>query len=210
MDADLAMVRDFLAAHEPFSALPAAVLDSLPSRLQARYFRRGSVLVEVGASNAFLFLLRSGAVNIVDSQGTLVERAEVGESFGLSSVMTGGPSAYRLVAHADTLCLLLPRDAFRELMASSSCLQPALPRSAGGADQGGHRPGADARGGLSHPADPGARHRTNGPHHRHAGHECRRRRSGDDTAPRLSPAGDRRRCPGRDPDRPRSSRQDRR
>lgn len=120
MDADLAMVRDFLAAHEPFSALPAAVLDSLPSRLQAQYFRRGSVLVEVGASNAFLFLLRSGAVDIVDAHGTLVERAEVGESFGLSSVMTGGPSAYRLVAHADTLCLLLPRDAFRELMASSS------------------------------------------------------------------------------------------
>lgn len=119
MDVELATVRDFLAEHEPFSDLPEAVLNALPARLVARYYRRGSVLVEHGASNAFLFVLRSGSVDILDSQGGLVERAEVGESFGVSSVMTGGPSNYRLKAHTDSLCLLLPADAFAELMATS-------------------------------------------------------------------------------------------
>jgi CBS domain-containing protein len=119
MDVELAMVRDFLAEHEPFSMLPADTLDGLPSRLLTRYYRRGSVLVEHGAANAYLFILRSGAVDILDAQGALVERTEVGESFGISSVMTGGPSNYRLVAHADSLCLLLPADEFSPLMASS-------------------------------------------------------------------------------------------
>ena len=122
MDVELAAVRDFLAEHEPFSGLPDAVLDALPARMEARYYRRGSVLVEHGAANGYLFVLRSGSVDILDVQGGLVERAEVGESFGISSVMTGSPSNYRLEAHTDSLCLLLPADAFAELMASSPTL----------------------------------------------------------------------------------------
>lgn len=124
MDVELATVRDFLAEHEPFTGLPPEVLDGLPSRMQVRYYRRGTVLVEHGARNGFLFVLRSGAVDISDGQGGLVERAEVGESFGISSVMTGGPSNYRLTAHSDSLCLLLPADAFADLMATS----PAVSR----------------------------------------------------------------------------------
>ena len=108
MDVELAAVRDFLAEHEPFSGLPDAVLDALPARMEARYYRRGSVLVEHGAANGYLFVLRSGSVDILDVQGGLVERAEVGESFGISSVMTGSPSNFRLEAHTDSLCLLLP------------------------------------------------------------------------------------------------------
>ena len=45
MSVELAEVRDFLAGHTPFSELPRAVLDALPARLTARYFRRGTTLV---------------------------------------------------------------------------------------------------------------------------------------------------------------------
>lgn len=119
MDAELAAVRDFLAEHEPFARLPEATLDALPSKLIARYYRRDSVLVDHGAQNSFLFILRSGSIDILDPVGALVDRADVGESFGISSVMAGGPSNYRLQAHSDSLCLLLPSEAFAELMASS-------------------------------------------------------------------------------------------
>lgn len=118
MDVELSAVRDFLAEHEPFAALSDGALDALPGKLVARYYRRGSVLVEHGAANSFLFILRSGSVDILEQSGTLVDRADVGESFGISSVMTGGPSNYRLQAHSDSLCLLLPGEAFAELMAS--------------------------------------------------------------------------------------------
>lgn len=122
MDVELAQVRDFLAEHEPFRDLPEAVLNGLPARMVSRYYRRGTVLVGYGELNNFLFILRSGSVDILDSQGTLVERTDVGESFGISSVMTGGPSAYKLMAHTDCLCLLLPSEEFNELMATSPSL----------------------------------------------------------------------------------------
>ena len=116
MDVELAEIRDFLARHEPFDKLPPAVLDELPTRMTARYYRRGTPVVSLGQRNDHLFVLRSGAVNIIDAQGTLVERNDPGGSFGVSSVLSGDPSLYTLRAHEDSLCLLLPSATFHTLM----------------------------------------------------------------------------------------------
>ncbi|TIC87450.1 cyclic nucleotide-binding/CBS domain-containing protein [Nocardioides sp. GY 10113] len=117
MDVELAEVRDFLAAHPPYDALPAEVLADLPRRLTARYFRRGSVIVPLGGENDQVHVLRSGAVDLFDGNGDLVDRSDPGTSFGLSSVLARGPSLYRIVAHEDSLCLLLPAEHFHRLMA---------------------------------------------------------------------------------------------
>ncbi|MDO5533945.1 MAG: putative nucleotidyltransferase substrate binding domain-containing protein [Propionibacteriaceae bacterium] len=119
MDVELAELRSFLAQHHPFDQLPRGTLDALPAQLVARYYRRDTTIVELGEHNDFLYIVRSGGVDIVDEHGTLTDRAEVGESFGLSTVMTGGPSRYTLTAHEDSLLLLLPAVTFRELMGSS-------------------------------------------------------------------------------------------
>ncbi len=118
MDVELAEVRDFLAMNEPFDALPAQVLDELPKHMTARYFRRGSTLVALGQPNPYLYVVRSGLVDILDAQGALVERADPGVSVGVSSVMASDPSLYTLRAHEDALCLLLPEDEFKRLMAA--------------------------------------------------------------------------------------------
>jgi len=123
MDVELAEIRDFLAAHAPFDALPPAVLADLPKTLTARYFRRGTTIIELGQRNDNVHILRSGAINIIDSHGALVDRDDPGKSFGLSSVMTGGPSLYRIAAHEDSLCLLLPGDVFRQLMNTSEAFR---------------------------------------------------------------------------------------
>jgi len=122
MSVELAEVRDFLARHAPFSELPAPVLDALPARLTARYFRRGSTLVAVGQHNDTMFILRSGAVDIKDAHGALVERADEGACFAMSSVMSGGPSAFTMTAVEDSLTLLMPGAVFHELLRS----QPAF------------------------------------------------------------------------------------
>ena len=119
MDVELAEVRDFLAAHHPYSQLPEAVLRELPKRLVTRYFRRGASLIEVGQKNDYLHIVRSGGVHIIDSHGVLADTADPGESFGLSSVWAGAPSRFRMVAVEDTLCLLMPSDVFRHLMGVS-------------------------------------------------------------------------------------------
>ena len=124
MDVELVEVRDFLAAHHPFDELPRQVVDALPPQLLSRYYRRGTNLVEAGAANTNLFILRSGAVDIIDGNGHLHDRADPGQSFGLSSVMTGSASLFTLHASEDSLCLLMPSGVFHHLIET----QPAFAR----------------------------------------------------------------------------------
>lgn len=124
MDVELAEVRDFLAQHAPFADLPAPVLAALPAKLTARYFRRGSTLVAAGQPNTTMFVLRSGAVDIIDAHGSLVERSDVGTCFGMSSVISGGPSSFTMTAREDSLTLLMPGEVFHDLIRT----QPAFAR----------------------------------------------------------------------------------
>ncbi|MBM6399189.1 putative nucleotidyltransferase substrate binding domain-containing protein [Phycicoccus sonneratiae] len=115
LDVELAEVRDFLAAHEPFSALPPEVLSGLPRRMGLEYVRRGSQLIARGADNHHLHVLRSGAADVHDAQGTLVDRGEAGSSFGSITLTQGNPSTFSVTAIEDCLVLLLPEDDFHAL-----------------------------------------------------------------------------------------------
>ncbi|QIM22562.1 cyclic nucleotide-binding/CBS domain-containing protein [Phycicoccus sp. HDW14] len=115
LDVELAEVRDFLARHEPFSALPADVLAGLPRRMQLEYFRRGTEVIARGSENHHLYVLRSGAADVRDAQGTLVDRGEAGSSFGSITLTQGNPSTFSVTAIEDSLALLLPEDDFHAL-----------------------------------------------------------------------------------------------
>lgn len=116
MDIELAEIRNFLAQHPPFDGLSAPTLTQLPGRLTARYYKRGSTLVSAGGANSHMFVLRSGAVDILDPHGALVERSEPGTCFGMSSVISGGPSTYTMIAREDSLTYRMPADVFNELV----------------------------------------------------------------------------------------------
>lgn len=115
MDVELTEVLDFLASHEPFSALPIDVLRTLPSQLTVRYYRRGSTLCAVGERAQHLFILRSGAVDLHDHRRVLYERCEEGMSLAITSLIDREPSVYSFTAHEDCLVLLMPADLFHEL-----------------------------------------------------------------------------------------------
>jgi CBS domain-containing protein len=116
-DVELAEVRAFLASHAPFEDLPADVLDGLPGRLAIRYFRRGSRILALGASNDSLYVIRSGAADIRDAHGVLVDRAGEGGSLGSITLVLGGPSTFEATAIEDTLTLVMEAATFRELSA---------------------------------------------------------------------------------------------
>lgn len=107
MDVELAEIRDFLAAHAPFDDLPAAVLDRLPRRSTIQYARRGTVVLEVGEKGEGLYLVRSGAIDITDETGGLVERIGEGGGFGMSGLLEGRANRYRCTASEDSLLLVL-------------------------------------------------------------------------------------------------------
>ena len=115
LDVELAEIRDFLAAHAPFDSLPAGVLDSIPSRLSVGYHRRGTVVLAEGSMPADLLVVRSGAVELRDPDGELVERGGLGTCVGGAALAEGGPEPVTVRAIEDTLVLACPADLFHEL-----------------------------------------------------------------------------------------------
>lgn len=115
MDAELAEVRDFLAQHAPFDVLRPEVLDRLPARLGVRYFRRGTMVLALDEVTDVVRVLRSGAVEVRDGAGDLVDRIEAGGLFGMSTLLEGTGSAYAFTAIEDSLVLELPHPVVVEL-----------------------------------------------------------------------------------------------
>lgn len=115
MDVELSEVRDFLARHAPFDVLPAEVLAAIPRQCTLRYARRGTVVLDVGQQGAGLYVVRSGAVDVVDEGGTLIERIDVGSAFGMSSLLEHRPTRFRCVATEDSLLVVLPTPLFESL-----------------------------------------------------------------------------------------------
>ncbi len=117
VDVELAEIRDFLAAHPPFDALPVTILERLPARLSIEYVRRGRDIVSPGRDAAGLLVVRSGAVDIRDARGRLVDRGEAGACVGASSVLGGHPSSVRVTAIEDCLLLVVPAEVATRLAA---------------------------------------------------------------------------------------------
>ena len=115
LDVELAEIRDFLAAHEPFAGLPEDELARLPRELTIEYFRRGSRLIAKGKDNHALYVLRSGAAEVIDAQDTLVDRGDPGTSFGAITLTQGNPSTFEVAAIEDSLALVVPESVFRRL-----------------------------------------------------------------------------------------------
>jgi CBS domain-containing protein len=117
LNVELAEIRDFLAAHAPFDSLPDAVLESLPPRLSIGYHRRGTVVLAEGSTPVELLVVRSGAVELRDRDGELVERGAAGTCIGGAALATGSPQPVTVHAIEDTLVLACPAEVFHQLRA---------------------------------------------------------------------------------------------
>lgn len=115
MTVELEEVRDFIADIEPFTRLPAAELEQLPARMTMEYVRRGQHLIRYGAVNENLHIIRSGAVDVLDEEGILLDRRDAGRSFGYSTLVGDEGSRYTMVAVEDSLILLLHKTEFQAL-----------------------------------------------------------------------------------------------
>jgi CBS domain-containing protein len=119
MDIELIEIREFLAAHHPFDALPADVLDRLPKMLTVRYLRRGTPVPPQDAGQRDLFIIRQGAVETRDQRGELIDK--LGEGDVLTAACTNGNEArMSSVTAEDTLAYLLPCERFDRLRSAYS------------------------------------------------------------------------------------------
>ncbi|MEX3505618.1 DUF294 nucleotidyltransferase-like domain-containing protein [Corynebacterium sp. LK2510] len=122
MSVELEEVSAFLAAHEPFSRLPAEVVRALPATMEITYVRRGDTIITAGEENNHLYVIRSGAVDVSDAEDNLLDRRDAGRNFGYSSLLGEPVSRYTMTAVEDSVLLRIPREAFRDLVDRNSDL----------------------------------------------------------------------------------------
>lgn len=115
MNAETTAVRDFLAGQAPFDSLPPDALQSVARAVDAVSVRQGEVVLTVGQKSEHLYVIRSGAVELRDPEGHLIDRLGEGEAFGYPSLLTNAPAARRVMALEDALLYRLPAEAFHAL-----------------------------------------------------------------------------------------------
>jgi CBS domain-containing protein len=108
MDIELIEIRDFLAAHHPFDALPGEALDRLPASLSVRYLRRGTAFPPPDADGPCLYVVRRGAVEVRNHRGELVDKLGEGSHYPAGCAGADPEEGNRGIAVEDTLLYLLP------------------------------------------------------------------------------------------------------
>jgi len=83
---ELKIITDFLQGVLPFSDLVHEDLFAIARQLEIIYFKRGQLLQYSGGEKQGLRILRSGAVEIVNHEGQLLDRLGEGESFNLAGL----------------------------------------------------------------------------------------------------------------------------
>ena len=128
---DLA-VRNFLKLSQLFAPLTPAEIRGLLGLLQTRSYAANDVIVREGAPADALYLLRQGSVRLVqESNGNKIAgRLRTGESFGLTPLLTGQPSAATVIADEPVEVFWLGRESFDKLAAATPKFRASLAKVA--------------------------------------------------------------------------------
>lgn len=119
-----------------FQGLDAENLSSLGRTLRRRRFRRGEVIFHQGDPGDALFIVASGAVKITLPSETgdeaILATLRAGDFFGELALLDGAPRSATAIALEASETWVLPRERFRELIASEESMRDALLASIAG------------------------------------------------------------------------------
>ncbi len=106
------------------------VLGQLAGRLRQRRFRRNEVIFHQGDPGESLHIVAEGSVKIVlpspEGEEAIIATLRQGDFFGELSLLDGAPRSATAVSLDATVTLVLPRDAFQELLDQDRGLRDAL------------------------------------------------------------------------------------
>jgi CRP-like cAMP-binding protein len=123
-------ITDALAAIPFFAGLEPAALERLAASMRTRRFRRGEVIFHVGDPGDALFVIITGEVKISLPSETgdeaILATLRPGEFFGELALLDGAPRSASASAMVATETVVLPRDRFRELIATEAPVRDAL------------------------------------------------------------------------------------
>ncbi|MDJ0739487.1 MAG: putative nucleotidyltransferase substrate binding domain-containing protein [Gammaproteobacteria bacterium] len=116
MEVELIEIRQFLAQRNPFNYLSTELLDELPKDIEIRYLRRGSTFPP---KEGFLYLVRSGAVEIFDGHGELCEKLDEGALYSVTCQLVNFSQCEKGEAVEDTLLYMLGCERLKSLCRES-------------------------------------------------------------------------------------------
>lgn len=115
--AELAAIGEALSQSVPFDALPDEVLDDVVAKIEITYHSEGERFV-AGEAHSGLRILRSGAIELKDSSGQLIDRLGENESFNIEGLNARHDGVVG-TALEDTLIYLLPDKHYQALRDSN-------------------------------------------------------------------------------------------
>ena len=125
-----------LAAIPFFGGLEPDALDRLAAGMRSRRFRRGEVIFHIGDPGDALFVIVSGEVKISLPSETgdeaILATLRPGDVFGELALLDGAPRSASASALTPTETVVLPRERFRELIATETGVRDALLASIAG------------------------------------------------------------------------------
>ena len=129
-------VLDALAAIPFFAGLDRDALERLTGSMRSRRFRRGEVIFHLGDPGDALFVIVSGDVKISlpseTGEEAILATLGSGAVFGELALLDGAPRSASATALTATETVVLPRDRFRELIATEAGVRDALLASIAG------------------------------------------------------------------------------
>src|SRR6476661_8921223 len=129
-------ILESLSAIPFFAGLDAEALERLAAGMRSRRFRRGEVIFHLGDPGDALFIIVSGEVKISLPSETgdeaILATLRPDDVFGELALLDGAPRSATATAMTAAETVVLPRDRFRELIATEAGVRDALLASIAG------------------------------------------------------------------------------
>lgn len=116
MEVELLEIRQFLEQRNPFNYLSSALLDELTEHIEIRYLRRGGAFPPL---EGFVYVVRSGAIDIHDTNGELCEKLAEGDLYSVTCQLVNISKCDGGEAIEDTLLYLLSCEQLKALCRQS-------------------------------------------------------------------------------------------
>ncbi|MDJ0621663.1 MAG: DUF294 nucleotidyltransferase-like domain-containing protein [Desulfocapsaceae bacterium] len=115
MNTELIEIETFLSKYSPFDMLPPEALEQAAHNLEISYFRAGTTILNYGDEVHYLYIVRSGIVELYRRNGDLHNRLDRGEIFGQFGLLMKKKGRFSARALVDSLLYCLPEQIFGSL-----------------------------------------------------------------------------------------------
>ena len=116
-------VESFLVRFPPFDPSSRTPWNGFRAATEIEFFPRGTTILQQGGPpSRFLYVVRTGGVELLDDE-VVIDLLEEGEMFGHPSLVAGLPPTFSVRAFEDTICYLIDRQVAEEVIGTRSGIE---------------------------------------------------------------------------------------